>query len=215
MTKSIEQPIRRPGLARRGRPPQVLGGEDRRRRLIEATMAVIARDGLAAASTRAVAAEAGMNQAMLHYSFAGKDALLAAALDEIQAGVARVLADSLAGVADLPAAVDRIARAYWAHVAATPAFQRVQYELTLYALTTPGQEDLARRQYQGYAEALVAALAHLPTAPGTPLPVLAGLSVAAMDGLILQYLATGDREAVEAQLEVLITALQSRCGAPA
>jgi len=58
MTKFIEERIRRANLARHGQPSRVLGGGDRRRHLIKATMAVIAGEGLAADSTRAAAARA-------------------------------------------------------------------------------------------------------------------------------------------------------------
>jgi AcrR family transcriptional regulator len=205
------QPVRR-----RGRPAQAQAPQERRRRLIEAAMRVIEREGLAATSTRAVAAEAGMNQAMLHYSFAGKDALLGAVLDEIHAGVAEVLAGSVAGATDLAQGIARIAEAYWAHTVNTPGLQRMQYELTLYALNTPEHAALARRQYEGYVAALSAAFEALPAPAGSPSRrVLAGICVAAMDGLILQHLATGDRAAGEAQLRLLVAALQSQLGSSA
>ncbi|MDP3858289.1 MAG: TetR family transcriptional regulator [Stagnimonas sp.] len=214
MTKSFDQES--VTAVQRGRPALAPAADERRRRLIAAAIRVIGRDGLAAASTRAVAAEAGMNQAMLHYSFASKDALLAAVLDEIHAGIAGLLTTSVGRARSLRGGIERVARAFWAHAAATPELQRVQYELTLYALTTPGHEGLARHQYQGYVTALSTALAGLPAGRGAaPLPVLAGLCVAAMDGLILQLLATGDHAACEAQLQALIAAMQSQCGAVA
>lgn len=48
----------------------------RRAALIEAALRVIARDGLAAATTRAIAAEAGMSLASLHYAFTSRDELI-------------------------------------------------------------------------------------------------------------------------------------------
>lgn len=176
-------------------------------------MRVIVRDGLTATSTRAVAAEAGMTQAMVHYSFPGKDALLGAVLDEIHAGIAEVLARSLDGADNLGDGVARIAEAYWAYTVETPGLQRMQYELTLYALNSPEHADLARRQYQGYVAALGQAFEALPAAGACPSrQLLAGICVAAMDGLILQHLATGDRAAGEAQLRLLVRALQSQIG---
>lgn len=179
-------------------------------------MRVIVRDGLTATSTRAVAAEAGMTQAMVHYSFPGKDALLGAVLDEIHTGIAEVLARSLDGADSLSDGVARVAQAYWAYTVETPGLQRMQYELTLYALNTPGHADLARRQYQGYVAALGQAFEALPAAGACPpRQLLAGICVAAMDGLILQHLATGDRAAGEAQLRLLVHALQSQIGVSA
>ena len=179
-------------------------------------MRVIVRDGLAATSTRAVAAEAGMNQAMLHYSFPGKNALLGAVLDEIHAGVADLLARSLQGAESLREGIARVAEAYWSHTVDTPGLQRMQYELTLYALNSAEHADLARRQYQGYVAALGEAFEALSAPPACPpRQLLAGICVAAMDGLILQHLATGDRTAGEAQLRLLVLALQSQIGAAA
>lgn len=53
---------------------------DTRDRLIDAAYAVVARDGLEAASVKTIAAEAGVTPGLLHYHFASKDALLEAAL---------------------------------------------------------------------------------------------------------------------------------------
>ena len=51
-----------------------------RERLIDAAFAVVAREGLEAASVKLIAAEAGLTPGLLHYHFATKDALLEAAL---------------------------------------------------------------------------------------------------------------------------------------
>ena len=52
---------------------------DRRTEILEAAIRVLARDGLAQASTRKLAAEAGINQATLLYHVGSKDELLQAA----------------------------------------------------------------------------------------------------------------------------------------
>jgi hypothetical protein len=60
---------------------------------------------------------------------------------------------------------------------------------------------------------LCTALKALPApANAAPLPVLAGLCVASMDGLILQYLATRDHAACELRLQAMVAAMQSQCG---
>jgi len=50
--------------------------DERRRELVEAALRVMARDGVAAATTRAVTAEAGMTQSRFHYCFRSKAELL-------------------------------------------------------------------------------------------------------------------------------------------
>ncbi|WP_084615561.1 TetR/AcrR family transcriptional regulator [Solimonas flava] len=187
-----------------------MSAEERHRRLIEAAIRVIARDGLPAASTRAVAAEAGMNQAMLHYTYTGKDELLIAVLEAIHADVRRVIGAAVQGAATLADAARQVSRAYWQHVVADPALQKVHYELTLYALTASGQTGLARRQYEGYIEMLAQAFASVaPTWPQDELRRLAGAALAAMDGLILQFLATGDTAACEARLQWIDAAIDA------
>lgn len=60
--------------------PRPVAAPSTRDRLIEATFAVVARDGLEAASVKTIAAEAGITPGLLHYHFPTKDALLEAAL---------------------------------------------------------------------------------------------------------------------------------------
>jgi AcrR family transcriptional regulator len=65
---------------RAGRP----SGEDQelRRRLLDAAIAQFARVGIAATSLRAIATQAGVTPAMLHYYFGDKARLLQALIDE-------------------------------------------------------------------------------------------------------------------------------------
>lgn len=57
------------------------GQSDTRKRLIDAVLAVVARDGLGGANVKAIAREAGITPGLLHYHFATKDELLFAAVD--------------------------------------------------------------------------------------------------------------------------------------
>lgn len=54
---------------------------DARDRLVSATLTALKEDGFAAATSRAVAARAGVNQALVFYYFGSMDALLLAAVD--------------------------------------------------------------------------------------------------------------------------------------
>ena len=81
MTKA--QPVARTSAAARG--VRVLQARPRgtERRVLEATLRCIARDGIAATSTHAIAARAGVRQGNIHYHFPSKDRLLRRILDEI------------------------------------------------------------------------------------------------------------------------------------
>jgi AcrR family transcriptional regulator len=64
------------GQARRRRPPERDG--DTERRILEAAHTVFQRRGTAGARTQEIAAEAGVNSALLHYYFRSKERLAAA-----------------------------------------------------------------------------------------------------------------------------------------
>jgi AcrR family transcriptional regulator len=66
-----------PGVAKAG-PRNQPGGEELRTRLIDAAVRVLARDGFAHASARAIAQEAGTVNGSIFYYFASMDGLLAA-----------------------------------------------------------------------------------------------------------------------------------------
>jgi len=85
---------------RRGRPP---GGDadETRRRLVDAAVACFAASGYAGASTRQIAAKAGVNVAALHYHFESKERLYEEAL-------ALVLGEEAPPAKDLAALVDAL-----------------------------------------------------------------------------------------------------------
>lgn len=69
-----------PRRRQRGRP--TAESPDLRPQLLDAAIACFARSGIAATSLRAIAAEAGVTPALLHYYFGDKDQLLQAVVDE-------------------------------------------------------------------------------------------------------------------------------------
>jgi AcrR family transcriptional regulator len=66
------------GVAKSGPRTQAAGGEELRERLIDAAVVVLARDGFAHASGRAIAAQAGTVNGSIFYYFGSMDGLLAA-----------------------------------------------------------------------------------------------------------------------------------------
>lgn len=175
---------------------------------MQAAITVIAREGLAGASTRAIAEAAGVNKAMLHYSFADKDTLLLAVLGHILTDVRETLTRAAAGAPDQPVArMAALMRAYWHHVEATPALQRVQYELTLYALSQASHAELAQRQYAGYVDLVAGAIGTAPGRKRAAVRTVAELVVATLDGLILQFLADPARPPAQRRLNAAISAL--------
>ena len=60
-------------------------GVSTKQQLLDAARAVLQRDGVAALSTRAVGAEAGVNLSLIHYYFGSRDGLLLAILEQMDA----------------------------------------------------------------------------------------------------------------------------------
>src|SRR5437763_867284 len=125
--------------------------ENKRSEIIAAAIRVLARDGIAEATTRKIATEAGVNQAMLGYYFGSKDELLLAVLQEMMRLTGEIARSALPPDSDPRVALRDGITAFWEQVEAAPGLQVMQYELTLYALRRPDSAWLAKQQYAGYA----------------------------------------------------------------
>ncbi len=97
---------RKPRVTRRGAGRPSDDGVDHRERLLDAAIARFARDGIGATSLRAIAADAEVTPAMLHYYFGDKEQLKRALIDERLRPVLTPLHERLAQVdEDDPAAL--------------------------------------------------------------------------------------------------------------
>ena len=76
--------------------------DTRRLSLIEATTRVLARSGAAAASVRAIAAEAGVSPGLVTHHFGSVDALIAATYAHVDAAVAAALDGAVASAGEDP-----------------------------------------------------------------------------------------------------------------
>ncbi|MFB7719296.1 TetR/AcrR family transcriptional regulator [Nocardia sp. NPDC056100] len=194
----------------------------RRAQIVEAATAVIARDGVAGTTTRAIAGEAGLSLATLHYVFAGKDEVLAAVLEALLEEGKRALEASTPQAGDAPIgladALYHLARTYWQGIRSDPGTQRVQYELTLYAMRTPQAAHLGRALYEYYLEATETlirdACERAGETPRTPVRDLAHLAVSGIDGILLQYLVLDDDEQARRSLDNLIHGILALATAP-
>jgi TetR/AcrR family transcriptional regulator, regulator of biofilm formation and stress response len=135
---------------------------DRRRLIVEAALRVIARDGVGAATHRAVAAEADVALASTTYHFASKAEIVTEALelaiDRSIAAVERHTAPPLPATPD--ALVDRLAALVEALCAGDQAPLGPQYELLIEAGRSPALQRVAKRwdgAYMGGLRAIVAA----------------------------------------------------------
>ena len=81
--------------------PKIVDHDERRRSLIEATWRVIAREGIASATTRGIAREAGCSSGVLAHYFADKAELMASAMLAGHAEVHARLDPGLTGLASV------------------------------------------------------------------------------------------------------------------
>jgi len=182
--------------------------EERRDRLIAAAIRVMTRDGVARATTRAIAQEAGMPLGVFHYAFHSKQELVTRVTETIaQRSKADIDAAVLSGATDdLYQVILGGLNAYFDHVVAHPDEHLVTYELTTAALRDPELEDVARRQYEYYLkenEQLLLAAAELFGFEFVePVAVVTRYTLSVMDGLALNWLAWGDEEQARRVLEM-------------
>jgi AcrR family transcriptional regulator len=176
------------------------------------------RDGVARATTRAVAAEAGVTLGVLHYCFTSQAELLEEAAKRLADRKAVAAREAFASGADLRTSVSKSLRTFWQGVEAAPAEEQVGYELTQYALRNPEFDQLARHQYEHYLEILVGFLESAAQSAGVrftvPLPVLARYINAMLEGLAMWWLVDRDSERTEDVLDLMTDYLVG-CAVPA
>lgn len=170
------------------RVPQQARGEERRERILGATLAVIARSGIGAVTHRSVAEEAGVPLGSLTYWFSTKDDLLREALRRfVVAEAAR-----LKGVAEqLDAGADpaEIAERYATMLETNSGPEQIaQFELYLEAARNPALRDIAQESFRAYEEVAIAALR---AAGVDDAERIAPLFVSLADGLGVRRMASG------------------------
>lgn len=187
---------------------------ERRAALAHAALAVIARDGLASATTRAIVAEAGMPLASFHYAVPSRDELLRDVVELVVAEEgSAALAPLMARAGGIRDATVLALTAYLELVKRDPGREQAMFELTQYALRTPALDDLPAEQYARY-HALAIELLDTATAQHhpdwrVPMPDLARLLVSFTDGLTLAWLADRDDAAAARAIDLAADAIAS------
>jgi DNA-binding transcriptional regulator YbjK len=178
---------------------QAHGVSDRRRLIVEAALRVIARDGVNAATHRAVAAEAGVALASTTYHFSSKAEIVAEALElAIDRSIAAVERHTAPPLPATPGAlVERLGELVGALCADDQAPLAAQYELLIEAGRSPALRRVAERwngAYKGGLRAIVAA-AGIP-APDEAADIVSDL----IDGALLDLVSSPRERFVEEAL---------------
>ena len=194
-----------------GRPPRsALGdGPDRRTQIIEAATRVLGERGYGRTSLKDIAAEAGVTPALIYHYFESKEDLLLSVIAEMQQLLHRRVDAAGATAADpLEAIARRVDRAA-AEFTAQPGINRMLLDLYGLGLTQPairerGREmlELGIRRQAADIERFYAA-AGVP--PGAPPEDLAGVIVAAFDGIAISAAVRGvDADPMYRALKLLL-----------
>ena len=184
---------------------------DRREQLIEATIAVLRRSGAEGVTTRAVAAEAGAPLASIHYTFGSLDDLVVAAFERLIDEVSQHITDGL----DVAAGYGPCILEVMQRIAGLLDHER--YGVLLHDLNPTGDrrvEALEERYYRLAHDLVDAIAAARRREPAVPRAQLARLIMAAIDGVVLQFAASGDiataRDDLAAFGRILATAADRR-----
>jgi AcrR family transcriptional regulator len=178
---------------------------ERRQALVEAAMRVMEREGIAAATTRAICAEAGMPNGFFHYCFTSKQELMLEVAQQFRRRFTDmlVLATGLEG--DVHHVVESALTTFLADVAEHPDVHQLTYELPLYALRDDELSGIAQRCY---ADNEIVAAEFLRMAADVagcvwtePVDKLARFLAVAVDGTVLQWLMLRDDERVREHVE--------------
>lgn len=201
------------------RHPARRSDDDRRTELIQAAARVIARDGIAAATTRRIAQEAGVPPGLVHYWFAGKDELLEAVISDTLASIETAAAAPADAASNLRQAIFSTLRAAVQYVQDDDRGRQIaMYEMTTWALRKPELAAIARRQYAAYRQVATDSVAAWSKATGIELaadPAVAGQFISVLiDGLCLAWLADPDTN-VDGVLAFTSTLLAQLTSAPA
>jgi AcrR family transcriptional regulator len=175
----------------------------RREQLLTAAIEHVAARGISDLSLRQLAAALGTSHRMLVYHFGSKEGLLVAVVRAVERQQRQVLAE-LGTDADLP--VLEQGRRLWQRLA-DPAlwpYERLFFEVYGQALQgRPHTTALLDGIVDAWLEPIAGLYARTGMPPDTA-RAAARLGIAVTRGLLLDLLATGDREAVNAAMERFI-----------
>ncbi|MET0233829.1 MAG: TetR/AcrR family transcriptional regulator [Kibdelosporangium sp.] len=183
--------------------------KDARQRLLTAAVDYVAAHGVSDQSLRQLAAGLGTSHRMLIYHFGSKQGLLVEIIRTVEARQRAVLAD-LAGMPGEPAG--EMARRFWRRISDPVLWPNVRLFFEVYGQALQGRPGTTHL-LDDVVEAWVLPAMALGIEQGLSeedARVAARLGVAVTRGLLLDLLATGDRAAVDAAMELFIQGHEGR-----
>jgi AcrR family transcriptional regulator len=180
----------------------------RRAELLDAAVGYAAEYGFSELSWRPVAAALGVSPTTLVHHFGTKEQMLEAILGRLRERIFETTSDTLGEHPDLATA----ARAAW--MWSSDPQRRAEFRLFF---AVYGRALQAPHLFAGFLEHVVAdwmSLLHDAQGPATD-PAAATLVIATIRGLLLDLLATGDRDRVQNAAESFLSSLEHQAQPPA
>ncbi|MEV0223812.1 TetR/AcrR family transcriptional regulator [Streptomyces sp. NPDC050704] len=189
---------------------------ERRPQLIKAAIDYMAREGVAAGSTRAIAAELGVAQATVHYTFGTKEELYRAVMEQLKQDLIAQVEGAAPTGAGFEETVGTLAAALWRTVREQPASHQLLMELTMFALRSPALNEALESHNLGATEVTARLVTEAAERTGLtlaqPAETIARFFLAGFDGLMLQHLSHPDEEAEHACLQAFVSAVVAMAG---
>ena len=184
---------------------------ERRPQLIKAAIDLMSREGVAAGSTRAIAAELGVAQATVHYTFGTKEELYRAVMEQLTQELVAQVERAAPTEASFEDTIVTLAQALWRTVLEQPASYQLLTELSLFALRTPHLQEALHSHYGGVLAVTAKLISEAAERTGhqlaQPAETVARFFLAGFDGLTMQRLSLPDEQAEGACLRALISAV--------
>lgn len=189
---------------------------ERRPQLIKAAIALMTREGVAAGSTRAIAAELGVAQATVHYTFGTKEDLYRAVMEQLTHDLIAQVERAASADAGFEETVAALAAALWQTLREQPTTHQLLTELSMFALRTPRLQEALESHYREVTAVTTKLVTEAAERTGhrlaQPAQTLARFFLAGFDGLSVQHLSLPDEEAELTCLQALVSAVVALAG---
>ncbi|RZU46029.1 TetR family transcriptional regulator [Streptomyces sp. BK022] len=183
---------------------------ERRPQLIKAAIDLMTREGVAAGSTRAIAAELGVAQATVHYTFGTKEDLYRAVMDQITDDLIEQVQRAAPENAGFEETFSALAAQLWGTMREPSSHHQLLNELAMFALRVPGLHEARQGHYQRVVEVTGRLISETAARTGqelsTPADTVARFFLSGFDGLTLQALFLADETAEQTGLRALVAA---------
>ncbi|MEV4894118.1 TetR/AcrR family transcriptional regulator [Nonomuraea sp. NPDC055795] len=182
---------------------------ERRPQIVEAAIGLMAREGVAAGSTRAIAAEAGVAQAMVHYTFGSKQELYRSVLEDLGRSLVTRVRAAMPTDAGFGETVSALVNELWRTVTEERERYRLLVELIMLSLRDPVLRQVASEFTHDLDATAARLLADAATRAGQDLALpaeeIARFFLSGFDGIVTRYLTDDyDLAACESTLRLML-----------